>query len=259
MADDQAMKTTNYNYEELKLSMRGGSTPFQQRFGITPENTPKAGGLVYMGTKMTRQGNMEDVFEPIADAKYKYGSFSEDEAKKFYGTLNKYFPNGWDESYVENAWVRALNISADRLRSEGNLVTPFQAFDTMLDQAARNGALGGGSRGGGAGGGGGPTITGQVNLTDPGTAKILVDQALESYLGRKANDREIAAFTGALNKKEMESPKTSEIVGTTAVTSGGFNPSAFAEQYAQGQEGTGEYQAATTFLDTFISSLKAQV
>jgi hypothetical protein len=96
-------------------------------------------------------------------------------------------------------------------------------------------------------------------LTDPGTAKILVDQALESYLGRKANEREMSAFTAALNNKQMQSPSTTDVVGTTAVSSGGFNPSAFAEQFAQGQEGAGEYQAATTFLDTFVSSLKAQV
>ncbi len=255
------MSTGPLGYEERKMSLGGGKTPLQQRFDLAKSGAPQAPGYVYFGTEYGRQGQAIDKFEKVADAKYKFGSFSDSEAKKFYGTLNKYFPNGWDESYVENAWVRALNIASDRLTKEGLRITPFQAFDTMIAQISQFGGLPAGSAGGsGAGGSGAPAIKGQVNLTDPGTAKLLVDQALESYLGRKANDRELMAFETALNKKAMKSPTSTEVTeGGIAVSGGGFNPSAFAEQYAQGQEGAGEYQAATTLLDTFVSSLKAQV
>ena len=255
------MSTGPMNYEERKMSVGGGKTPLQQRFDLAQSSAPQTPGYVYFGTEYGRQGQAIDKFEKVADAKYKFGSFSDDEAKKFYGTLNKYFPNGWDESYVENAWVRALNIASDRLTKEGLRITPFQAFDTMISQISKFGGLPAGSSGGsGAGGSGAPAIKGQVNLTDPGTAKLLVDQALESYHGRKANERELMAFETALNKRAMNSPTSTEMAeGGIAVSSGGFNPSAFAEQYAQGQEGAGEYQAATTLLDTFVSSLKAQV
>lgn len=255
------MSTGPMGYEERKMSLGGGKTPLQQRFDLAKSGAPQQPGYAYFGTKYGRQGEPIEVFEKVEDAKYKYGSFSDDEAKKFYGTLNKYFPNGWDPSYAENQWVRALNIASDRLTKEGLKITPFQAFDTMLSQAAQFGGLpAGGAGGSGAGGSGAPAIKGQVNLTDPGTAKLLVDQALESYLGRKANERELMAFETALNKREMKSPTSTEVTeGGIAVSGGGFNPSAFAEQYAQGQEGAGEYQAATTLLDTFVSSLKAQV
>jgi hypothetical protein len=43
------------------------------------------------------------------------------------------------------------------------------------------------------------------------------------------------------------------------VTTGGFNPSTFAEDYAQGMEGAAEFQAATTYLDAFINALRPVV
>ena len=46
---------------------------------------------------------------------------------------------------------------------------------------------------------------------------------------------------------------------TTSTTTGGFDPAVFAEEYAQGQEGAGEYKAATSLLDTFIKSIGAKV
>jgi hypothetical protein len=75
----------------------------------------------------------------------------------------------------------------------------------------------------------------------------------------------------ALNAVEKRSPSVTKSVSTTTPgvgtsrtesetsSRGGFNPSTFAEEYAQGQEGAAEFQAATTLLDTFIGSLGARV
>lgn len=105
----------------------------------------------------------------------------------------------------------------------------------------------------GGGGGGGPTQA--VSLTDPGTAKQLINQSLQQYLGRNATPDELQNFVAALNKAEMKSPRVSRVAGATAVTAGGFNPATFAEDYAAGMEGAGEFQAVTSALDNFIGSL----
>jgi len=96
-------------------------------------------------------------------------------------------------------------------------------------------------------------------LTDPGTAETLINQALQQYLGRQASDIEIKQFRKALRKAERKSPTEVDIEGTTQITKGGFNAATFAQQYAEGMEGAAEYQAATTFLDSFIDSLGAKV
>lgn len=103
------------------------------------------------------------------------------------------------------------------------------------------------------GGGGGPTKA--VNLTDPGTAKQLMNQSLQQYLGRDATPRELRKFVDALNAAEMGAPREQVVVGDTAVTRGGFNPATFAQDYAAGMQGAGEFQAVTAGLDNFISAL----
>lgn len=105
----------------------------------------------------------------------------------------------------------------------------------------------------GRGGAGGPTKT--VNLTDPGTAKQLINRSLQQYLGRNATRKELREFVKALNSSEMANPQERGVSGSTAVASGGFNPATFAEDYAAGMEGAGEFQAVTVGLDNFINAL----
>ena len=99
-------------------------------------------------------------------------------------------------------------------------------------------------------------MTAAVNLTDPGTAKQLINQSLQNYLGRRATNRELRKFVDALNTAEMGSPRTQTVSGGVAVTAGGFNPATFAEDYAMGMEGAGEFQAVKKYLDAFIGSLQ---
>lgn len=179
-----------------------------------------------------------------------------DKMNEYYGEGNWSLSGGAGKAGVKGFWETAVDVS----RAEANLgrtVPVYQAFDQILANAAAAGVAGG--AGGGGRGGGAPTITATINLTDPGTAETLINQALQQYLGRQASDIEIKQFRKALRKAERKSPTEVDIEGTTQITKGGFNAATFAQQYAEGMEGAAEYQAATTFLDSFIDSLGAKV
>lgn len=167
---------------------------------------------------------------------------------------------------IEDAWGEVLKDGASLF--ESNTTTPGKAdvIDYLYGLLETNGDQRDDSSGGGYSRGG-TGITNTVDLTDPGTATALADQALMQYLGRRASDKETKAFRKALAAMEMANPQTATVetvnqkdgkkMNTTqAVVRGGdFNPQVFADEWAQGKEGAGEYQAATTFLDAFMSSL----
>ncbi len=144
-------------------------------------------------------------------------------------------------SSIETAWNEALDSAA--LSYNANPNASSDVFTLLYSIAGK----GGDDDRRGPGGGGSSIVT----LTDPGSAAMIVDQALGSYLGRTATDQEQQAFYEALNARERANPR----VQSGSTVSGGFNPQAFAQDFARSQEGVGEYQAATTFLDAFIGSL----
>lgn len=197
--------------------------------------------------------DVPDSQQPTVDeAKLLYAQLPEEQAKQVRQQMDAYYGEGrWNASYLENFLGRAVDISAAALK-RGERIPVINALDNVLANFATE-------QGGGGGRGGAPKVTATINLTDPGTAETLIDQALQGYLGRKASEKEIRQFRKALTKAEMGAPREVDIEGTTQITSGGFNPSTFAQQYAEGMEGAAEYQAATTFLDAFIDSLGARV
>lgn len=201
----------------------------------------------------------------VSDAKNVYALLNEQQFAQVAGTMNRYYGEGkWSlsggagKAGVKGFWEEAVDIAntARRLDRTSTLSVP-QAFEQIIANAKAAG-LGAASTGGG-GGGRAPEITKTVNLTDPGTAETLINQALQQYLGRQASDVEVKQFRKALRKAERGAPTEIDIEGTTQIRKGGFNPSTFAQEYAEGMEGAAEYQAATTFLDTFIGSLGARV
>jgi len=187
----------------------------------------------------------------VAEAKNLYALLPSEQAAQFTKVLDDYYGEGrWDPSYVRGLWEESVDISAQQLKAGIKL----PVIDAMSQVIANFGSAARGKSGGG-----GPKITQTVNLTDPGTAEILIDQALQGYLGRKASDKEVKEFRKALTKAEMDSPNTVDVQGNTQIGGGGFNPSQFAQQYAEGMEGSAEYQAATTFLDAFIGAIGPRV
>lgn len=198
--------------------------------------------------------DLSDADQPsVSDAKLLYATLPPEQAAQFREVLDGYYGEGrWNEQYVKNLWGEAVDISAQQLRN-GIKLPVIDALNQVLANFASADKSSAGGRGGG------PRITQTVNLTDPGTAEILIDQALQSYLGRKASNKEVNQFRKALTKAEMGAPNTADIEGSTQIGGGGFNPSQFAQQYAEGMEGSAEYQAATTFLDSFIGAIGPRV
>jgi hypothetical protein len=179
-------------------------------------------------------------------------------------------PRSTSHQSVEDAWTDALVEGAYLFENNPGDPTKADVF-SYLYSLEPNGADDPNGGGGGSSGSG-FSATSTVDLTDPGTAENLVDQALTQYLGRKASDKEVANFRRALAANERANPRTvsqgttttrtkdgKEVTETSSATverGGGFNPSQFAQDWAEEKQGVAEYQAATTFLDSFIGSLK---
>ena len=267
------------------------TSPVAQKLGVNGASSAIIGSpsgrqrYVYMGNYTTNEwqgvpykvgGATRQVTQlvPVADARYMMETLSPADRKKLNDTTTAYFGhNRWDPSWQDGVWERAINVSANSYAygPQDKAITPIDAFQLVVQDMA--GSSGGGR--GGAGGYKGPVTTTQttksVNLTNPGEARGLVNKALGDYLGREATSQEQDAFLAALNMQEKRNPTITKQVSTTTPqgnnqtvsqnvqSQGGFNPSTFAQEYAQGQEGAAEFQAATNLLDTFIGSLKARV
>lgn len=176
---------------------------------------------------------------------------------KYYEGQRREIPVGW----LEGRWEAAVEEAAFQYNVHGKRVSPLEVYeDTIAMDALLNSALnstssryGRGGRGSGGGGGGA-----QVRLTSPSDARALLNQAMSQYLGRQASGEEIEQFVAALNAQERANPVNVTFEGGVAVQSGGFNPATFAEDFARSQEGSSEFQAATTLLDAFFDALTDQ-
>lgn len=137
--------------------------------------------------------------------------------------------------------------------------TPIMEFLTEQAETASAAGLGG------AGSGPYTTKTSNVSLSSESSAAATLDQMYQQELGRTATDKEIAAFKKALNAQQMSSPSTSVTNGVSAgrsstsksVTTTGFDPTRFARQYAQSQEGFGERYAGITFMDALDKAISS--
>ena len=122
---------------------------------------------------------------------------------------------------------------------------------------------------GGSGGGGGSqaftNVQTSIDLTNEGQARRIVNNALTGALGREASSAETRAFMKALNMNERENPTVTTTKGvasaggttSSSTSEGGFDSLDFADRFAKSQEGYAEYQAATTYLDSFIDALES--
>lgn len=234
----------------------------------------KQGNWAYMGSNTDpKTGKKQNTFMATSAADSSYLFLDDSGKAALRKQMDAYYGKGnWQESWVRKLYSRNVEASAYMYANSGKLATPLDITMGGISSGAAGGSASTGTSGGGYSG---PTTTVQtaksVNLTDPMSARKLVDDALGSYLGRRATEQEQDAFLAALNRREKKSPTMTKQVTTStpgvststvqseSMTSGGFSPSVFAESYARGQQGAGEYQAATTYLDTFINALKARV
>ena len=229
-----------------------------QKYGLQPPGSP--GSSEQRVLVIT---DLPDSQQPtISTARNMWANLNPDQLKQVAGVMDRFYGKGrWSisggagKAGIEGFWNKAIDVSLSA-RALNRRVYVMDAFENVLKNAEELGLAPGGRSGGG---GGAPRITETVNLTDPGTAQLLVDQALEQYLGRKASEAELKQFRRSLARAERGSPTRIDIEGSRQTTSGGFNPAAFAQQFARGQEGAAEYQVATTFLDEFMNALGPRV
>lgn len=240
----------------LNASQYSGSTAMNppvvaNGMGQGPQ-TVASGDLVYWGQDKSNK----PVFISKSQANNAWLLFPDPVRTKVTGLMDQVFGKGkWKNSQLQYYWGQAVGGANYGLYANNQYLNPIDLLPTVLGQAAQDRAA---SAGGG--GGGGTSRSTQIRLTDPQGARALIDQALTQYLGRTATAKEQKAFLKALNVQEARNPTVTTVSrgggGTTAVTTGGFNPSTFAQEYAQGMEGSAEFQAATTYLDAFIQALK---
>lgn len=114
----------------------------------------------------------------------------------------------------------------------------------------------------GSGGSSSSTST-SVNLSSRSEAATIADDNFRRQLGRTASKQEIIDFQQALNEQERGNPtvtrsNTSSGKGSTSTmstTSGGFDYTRFARQYAQSQPEFSDRFAAMTFMDALDKAI----
>ena len=141
------------------------------------------------------------------------------------------------------------------------LDTRFNSWEEFFDSASRQNTpwreyltfrAGLGEGRGRGGGGGGPTSS--VTLTNEAVAGAQLDATFTQYLGRTASDDEVQTYQKLLNAQERANPLR-RTNGANNVTSGGFDPTRFAREYAQSQEGYAERFAAVNFMSALDKAL----
>jgi hypothetical protein len=263
------------------------ANPLVQRWDLRPV-TPPTPTSVYMGDTYSPGfgigGNpYQTHYEEVGVVKQTYNLLDEADRvrlKNIAAMQAAYPKDKWGqypEGSMQSFWEKTVDQTRILQSTTGLRVQPLDYWDWYY-RNQKGGALSAGTGSGGGGGGSGSAYGGvshsqstTVDLTNPDSAKQLVNDALARYLGRDANDQELAAFTQALNAREKQSPRkqsgTTVTTGTaqnsnsstTGTNSGGTSPTQFAEDWARGQEGSAEYQAATRFMDVFMNAIKAPV
>lgn len=220
------------------VSMPGAPTADVKVFKSPEEIAGRVLGLSAMPGAFTNANSpywqmVEDLYKTGALYDLRYGTNVNSVATAAERSIKQYANSPYATSMSYNEWLARASAVSDRGDDKKN----------------------------GSGGAGGPrafTNT-TVQLTNETDARALVDNALNQYLGRDANDQEREKFWKQLNKQQAKNPNVSKGVagpgGTNAVQSGGFNTATFAEDFAKSRDDYAETQASTTVLDWMKESL----
>ncbi len=111
----------------------------------------------------------------------------------------------------------------------------------------------------------------QVDLTDPKTAKSLINGVLADALGRAANPEELQSFLSVLNAAERANPATQTTnttyqdgvaVSSSSTTAGGLTNAGRQELLLEKAQALPEYgavQAATTYYNALLQAVQSPV
>lgn len=243
------------NASQYSGSTAMGSQPVIAGYNTGNSQTVAAGDLIWWGYDSK---NKKQTFINKSQANNAWVFLPDQTRKGIMQKMDAAFGQGkWKNTTLQYYWQQAVNGANYALYAQNQLVGVPDVFDRIIGEAAQQ------QRAAAGGGGGGTSVTRQIRLSDPQTATALLDSALEKALGQTATRQQRQQFLEALNKQEAKNAtitRTSRSAGgTNVVTTGGFNPSTFAEDYAKGMQGSAEFQAATTYLDAFMSALRPVV
>lgn len=249
------------------------STPLNDRFGIPRVTAEAASQGVYMGSRYSytpgaaatgeAKGTsgratvgVDDQFIGGTDIYAGYMALPPEGQQILVDVLNaKRGVGNWGQQEMAGVWADGIAASRLIVSQTGQRVSPLEALRDFYIGNKKVPGLSGKKAGGGGGGGYSGPVT-QTRLTDPTTAESLLDTSLKNYLGRAATGKEKSEFLRALNRYEAENPTVTTPMGKGgSVTTGGAQPTVFAEKFAQAQEGAAEYGAATTYFDAFLGAL----
>jgi len=272
-------------------------TPREKRNALGPIRRPE-GGVVYVETvrepiPYASAGGPADRVMRVDDAIARFATLPEPEFNKLVDSMDRWYGKGrWQSDWIPKFYSRAVRLAEYELRSTGSRTTVADAFDTLLGQLSERGLLRGQSGRGGRGGGssfGGTTterststfIDDQesIDLTNPSTARMFLEDAIQDYLGRRPSDEEYTKFLNSLNAAQKAAPQrttgtrtvvsegtatrtragsTSESMQQSTArqqTEGGVRPEQMAREFARSQEGAAETAVSTRGVNAFLDLL----
>ena len=168
-----------------------------------------------------------------------------------YNQLEKLVDANNFSSFQEALEIAAFDTSSGERSWEQFLGVRAQNPVISADYAKRIGSGGGGS--------GGPTSSTntQRTLSSVSQAGSVMDASFRNELGRTGTKDEAVAFQKALNEQQQKNATVSRTTGysdgkgsstSNTTTTGTFDPTRFAQEYARSQEGYAERFAGQSFM-----------
>lgn len=200
--------------------------------------TPNAGEATAQN-RLEQQAAKQKAFFTLTQAQQQFYNLtpSEFETLKTQGSRMMGYDISNSYQQMQTVWNAMIQAAVARSRITNADVDPWSALDTMAAQSTPKV----------------PTAadyTGPVTSTDlsnPDTARYVLDSALKQNLGRSPNAEEQQSFYAALQQHARSNPTVTtpnEVLGSGATSSGGYQEAQFAQDWAKGQEGAAEYRAS---------------
>lgn len=185
---------------------------------------------------------------PVAQAQNFFWDMTDTMKAQWIGELERKYGRDLTKSTqtIQNDWNSYVLQAASYNKAMNAEVSPFELLKMSNDQLERMGKLPS------QGGGGASGYSTVVNLTNPSDAKVLIDNALQQYLGRSATEEESGAFLKTLNSLEKQNPLRS----TPSSRSGGVSREEVAKEVAMADKNYAETAVNSTYMDWLIEGIQ---
>jgi hypothetical protein len=196
---------------------------------------------------------------PTQQAYAEFLRFDEEQRERFDSAVERFTGSRPEGTTAYFRWKEMVDLSGVLSQAYGRDVDPFETAELMAARAPAKPA------------GGGPTTTVSttetVDLSNPSSARRLLDNTLGAYLGRLPSQKEYSNFLRVLNSAEEAAPaitqQTSRTVpgeGTSRVATkikgeGGVSREQVAAEYVRGREDYAETRLSNTGLSAFLELL----